>query len=306
LWLGLKRSSQLKEIKFYESSSPLEVSFFYLMKFISQLYRYCNYLSLDVACGAMICAAFFAQILHVQLRPDGLASLGLTVWIIYTTDHLLDAKRLNREASSQRHRFHQINFKQLLAALLVAVLVDLLLIFFVRKPILNWGMRLSVVVLFYLLFQRRLIVFKELVVSLLYSAGILLPALSLAMRTISASEIILMAIFMQTAFINLVLFSWYDWKQDLMDKHFSLVTYLGRSLVKNILMVLFSLQTVLLVGLILISSYQIEAIILVAMNLPLLMLFIFPKKFSESNQYRIIGDIVFMIPAIYFLYENGI
>jgi hypothetical protein len=301
LWLGLKRSNQLKKIKFYESSSPLEVSFFYLVKFILQLYRYCNYLSLDVACGAMICAAFFARILHVELRPYGLASLGLTVWIIYTTDHLLDAKRLNREASSQRHRFHQINFKQLLAALLVAVVVDLLLVFFVRKPLLNWGMKLSVVVLFYLLFQRRLIVFKELVVSLLYSVGIFLPALSLTMRTISASEIILIAIFTQTAFINLVLFSWYDWKQDLMDRQFSLVTCLGRSLVRNILMVLFSLQTVLLVGLMLISSYQIEAVILVAMNLPLLVLFIFPEKFSKDNQYRIIGDIVFIIPAISFL-----
>ena len=271
------------------------------MKPISQLYRYCNYLSLDVACGAMICAAFFARILHVTLRPYGLASLGLTVWIIYTTDHLLDVKRLNHEASSQRHRFHQINFRQLLIALLAAALVDLLLVFFVRKPILNWGMSLSVVVLLYLLLQRSLVVFKELIVSLLYAAGILLPALSLTMKLISASEIILIAIFMQTAFINLVLFSWYDLEQDLTDKHFSLVTYLGRSLVKNILIVLFSVQTVLLVGLILISSYQIEAFILVAMNLPLLILLVFPENFSEDNQYRIIGDIVFMFPIIYFL-----
>lgn len=271
------------------------------MKPISQLYRYFNYLSLDVACGAMICAAFFARILHVPLRPYGLASLGLTVWIIYTTDHLLDAKRLNHEASSQRHRFHQINFRQLLIALLVAALVDLLLVFFVRKPILNWGMSLSAVVLLYLLLQRWLVVFKELIVSLLYAAGILLPALSLTVKLISASEIILIAIFIQTAFINLVLFSWYDLEQDLTDKHFSLVTYLGRSLVKNILIVLFSVQTVLLVGLILISSYQIEAFILVAMNLPLLILLVFPENLSEDNQYRIIGDIVFMFPIIYFL-----
>jgi hypothetical protein len=37
------------------------------------------------------------------------------------------------------------------------------------------------------------------------------------------------------------------------------------------------------------------------MNLPLLMLLLFPEKFSEDSQYRIIGDIVFMFPTLYFL-----
>src|SRR6478752_4226225 len=124
------------------------------MKPIARFYRYCNYLSLDVACGAMVCASFFARILHVQLRPYGLASLGLTVWIIYTADHLMDAHKLTREASSQRHRFHQQNFRVLVIVLGVAAFVDLLVIFFVRKPILNWGIALSTAVLLYLFFQR--------------------------------------------------------------------------------------------------------------------------------------------------------
>src|SRR6478609_3442791 len=173
------------------------------MKPIARFYRYCNYLSLDVACGAMVCASFFSRILHVQLRQYGLASLGLTVWIIYTADHLMDARKLVREASSQRHRFHQQNFRALLVVLVIAILVDLFVIIFVRKPILNWGIGLATVVLLYLFFQRRLIIFKELVVSLLYSAGILLPAMSLTTMTLSASEAIMIASFALTAFINL-------------------------------------------------------------------------------------------------------
>ncbi len=274
------------------------------MKSLLRLYGSFNYLSIDVACGAMGCAAFFARILQVQLRPYGLASLGLTVWIIYTADHLLDAHRLKHEASSPRHRFHQNNFRVLLIVLVIAVLVDLLLAFFIRKPILNWGMGLSVIVLFYLWLQRRLVVIKELVISLLYSAGILIPAMSLTMKMISASEIILIAIFTLTAFINLVLFSWYDWKQDLKDDHFSLVTNLGRDRAKNILIILFSAQAMLVGGLILFSLYQVEALILAGMNLPLLILLFFPEKFSDNNHYRLIGDIVFIFPILYLLTGN--
>lgn len=248
-----------------------------------------------------MCAAFFSRILQVQLRPYGLASLGLTVWMIYTTDHLLDAWKLKRAAASVRHRFHQDNFRKLLIVMIVASLFDLLLVFFVRKPILNWGMGLSAIVLLYLLLQRWLVVFKELVVSLLYSAGILLPAMSLTMMPVSTPEIILIGGFTLTAFINLILFSWYDWEQDLVDHHFSLVTKLGRDRVKSILIILFLVQLFLVVDLTLISNYQIEAFILAAMNLPLLILLLCPRNFSNNSRYRLIGDIVFIFPIVYLL-----
>ena len=172
------------------SSSLLEVGFFILMKTILHIYRLLNYLSLDVACGAVVCATFFARILNVQLRLQGLASLGLTVWIIYTADHLLDAHRLKHEAASQRHRFHQRNFRMLLVIMVVAILVNLLLILFVRQPILNWGIGLLLIIMLYLALQQNLRAFKELVVALLYVAGVLLPAMSLTTVVLSAQEII--------------------------------------------------------------------------------------------------------------------
>ena len=69
-----------------------------------RFYQYINILSLDIAAGAVISAVFFAQIFNVQIKPYGLLALGLTVWIIYTVDHLRDAKkikhqRLNAKAS---------------------------------------------------------------------------------------------------------------------------------------------------------------------------------------------------------------
>lgn len=275
------------------------------MKSAVTLYRFFNYLSLDVACGAMVCAAFFAKILDVQLRPYGLASLGLTVWIIYTTDHLLDVRKLKQVASSQRHRFHQNNFRSLGMALIIAGFADLLLVLFIRRPILNWGIGLSFIVLIYLFFQQKLVFMKEFVISLLYSAGILLPAMSLTTVTLSIVEGILVASFVLTAFINLILFSCYDWKDDLMDKHSSLVTRLGRFRAQKILIVLFLVQAILLAGLILMTPYKSEALILALMNLPLMILFLFPEKFSgEENLYRLIGDMVFLFPMPYLLFVH--
>ena len=223
--------------------------------------------------------------------------------LFYTIDHLLDVRKLQREASSQRHRFHQKNFWTLLTFLIIAILMDLSLILLIRKPILIWGIGLALVVV-YLCFQQKLILFKELVVSLLYSSGILLPAMSLTRMVLSVDEIILISFFTLTAFINLILFSWYDWKQDIRDNHPSLVTFFGRKKVKKFLAILFLLQAAFSVDLILVSSYRIEALILVMMNLPLLILFLFPEKFMRGDFYRLIGDAVFLLPLPYLL-VNG-
>src|SRR6218665_3126042 len=144
-----------------------------------KIYRLVNILSLDVAGGAVVCALFFARLFGVTILPQGLLSLGLAVWIIYTTDHLLDAWRLKKEASTMRHRFHQRHFRVLFILLCVASSVELVLILFLRKSVFYGGLYLSGGVIFYILINRWLKYFKEVTAALLYSAGVLLPVFSL-------------------------------------------------------------------------------------------------------------------------------
>jgi 4-hydroxybenzoate polyprenyltransferase len=277
------------------------VSFFFLVKEIIRLYRYCNYLSIDVAFGAVVCAVFFGQVLNIQHQFSSLASLGLSVWIIYTTDHLIDAKRQKDEASSQRHLFHQKNFRLVAILLASFILIDFLLIFYLHSSVIKCGILMSVMVILYLTLQQSLGPFKEIVVALLYSAGVLIPSLSLKTTSLSDNELFLLGSFTVTASINLVIFSWYDWMHDLTDNHSSLVTCLGRSLTKKILVLLFVLQFTLLTLLMLNSIYQREVIVLTAMNLPLLILFLFPGKFQSEDLQRFVGDIIFLFPLVYIL-----
>src|SRR5688572_9142526 len=94
-----------------------------------RFYRLMNILSIDVVAGATVSALFFAKIFDVQVRPFGLLALGVTVWAIYTLDHLRDAKKIRHEASTERHRFHQRHFKVLTVLLCAAVLIDIVLVF---------------------------------------------------------------------------------------------------------------------------------------------------------------------------------
>ena len=113
------------------------------MTFFFKTYRFINNTSLDVVAGAISSALFFARIMHVTSLPQGIISLGLSVWIIYTTDHLLDARRIKQLASTERHRFHQNNFFILSVLLLLALLADVAIIFYMRAAVFNAGLLLG-------------------------------------------------------------------------------------------------------------------------------------------------------------------
>src|SRR4051812_9025759 len=155
------------------------------MNMLSRAYRFLNIISVDVALGAAVGALFFARIFDAPIKSYGVLSLGLTVWIIYTADHLLDAKKITETASTERHRFHQRNFKVLFIALMVASLVVSILIFFIRRPVFIGGLLLSVIVIIYLMLQRYLKFVKEFVGALLYSGGVMLAPLSLMNKPLS-------------------------------------------------------------------------------------------------------------------------
>ena len=260
-------------------------------------------MSIDVAAGAVVCAAFFARIFQIQLRPYGLASLGISVWIIYSVDHLLDAHKLKRKASTKRHLFHQENFLPICIGVILAGLIDVVMILNIRIQIFVWGAGLIFIILLYLLFHHSLGHFKELMGAVLYSFGVLLPVLSLHGTPISTTLIFLVIAFILTALINLILFSWFDWQHDLKDTHISLVTFFGRHNTKILLSYLFIFQGVLLVGLLLITPYRSEAFIFIAMNFVLWLLFYFPNWFVKEEYYRLVGDVIFLFPLLY-LFSN--
>jgi hypothetical protein len=269
------------------------------MRQIIRLYRFFNILSIDVVAGAVISALFFAKIFQVQIRAYGLIALGLTVWGIYTLDHLRDAKKIKHAASTSRHRFHQRHFRSLTILLCAIGVMDLGSIIFIKKQVFEWGLLLGLFVGLYLLIQHYLRFLKEFFIALLYTGGVLLLALSTKSVELTSIQYLIIVQFILIAWINLIMFSWFDQAYDQQDKQNSFVTILGGGPTKIVLYVLMFLNFGLsLLGLLL-WGINFPMIILIAMNATLFLVFQFRKSLSKNDRYRLIGDAVFLFPALY-------
>jgi hypothetical protein len=265
-----------------------------------KFYRLLNILSIDVALGSVCCAAWFARLFDMSLKPQAFIVLGLTVWIIYTADHLLDAKRTAGIASTARHRFHQQHYSWLLIALALAVTVDLIFVFFIRQAVFEWGLLLSGVMVVYFLVQRFLKYLKELAVAIIFSCGVMLPSVAVAYRPIDLGLALIVGEFMLTALLNLLLFSWFDRHNDSQDKRESFVTLAGEKGTRKFVRAVFLLSGALLMGTALYFPVMINAVvILFLMNVILVVMFIQPNYFQPNDRFRLIGDAVFLLPIIY-------
>lgn len=257
-----------------------------------------NILSIDVAVGAVVSALFFAKIFDVVILPSGMISLGFTVWVIYTADHLIDAYVIKQEAATERHRFHQRHFKVLFVLLIIAAAIDGSQLLFIRKTVFFEGLGLMFLIAIYFLLQRYLKFLKELIGALLYAGGVLLIPFSVKNPALSTTQSLLIGQFVITALINLLLFSWFDKRQDEKDKLSSFATTMGWDATKNFLRALFILQAVLVFVQFTSSDFKPTGV-MVLMNALLLVIFLNRKYFEPEDRYRLLGDAIFFVPLIY-------
>jgi hypothetical protein len=271
------------------------------MRSLLQLYRVLNILSIDVVAGAVICALYFAQVFQVQILAYGLVALALTVWIIYTTDHLRDARKIGKIASSKRHQFHQANFNTLLLTVAVALLVDCLMLFFIRKQVFVWGAWLIAFVALYLLLHRKFAFLKEFFVAIMYMAGVLLLSLAVTTMAISWLQVGLMMQFFILALLNLLIFSWYDSESDSSDNLSSFVTRFGKPFTEKFIRFLFAILFAFNISQLILSGAYRYILVATLMMIVLFLIFIFPRVFGRNDFYRLLGDSIFMFPIVILL-----
>lgn len=275
------------------------------MSLFLRCYRYINILSIDIAIGAVVSAMFFAKLISANFFSYGKIALALTVWIIYTTDHLLDAKKVKGDASSERHRFHQLHFNALLICLIVATIVNALVVLYMRKSLLYYGVSLSIVVGLYLIVSRYLKMLKEAFIAFIYTIGVMLPALSDREHMMDQYDLMLMFMFFLTAITNLLVFSWFDIDKDRIDGHHSFVTFFGREKTKWIIHGVFISGV--LIGLYLVAFWSYDplaVVIIISMMLILLMILRYANVFGTEDRFRYLGDAVFFLPGIYLIVDR--
>lgn len=264
------------------------------------IWRYVNILSLDVAGGAVVCCAFFARVFGVTLLPHALIALGLTVWVIYTIDHLLDARNTKGIPATERHRFHLRHHRVLSLLVILAGCIIALEAFFLRRPVLYAGLGLAVMVIIYLFLQASLRFLKEIAGAVLYTCGVLAAPWSLMDRPLSMMERSLVIVFAMTALTNLLIFSWFDRQSDEADRHHSFATAFGDKYTKAFIVITFSI-TFILAAWMTWQGALTEMLILLIMNFIMLFVFLSNRHYTVDDRFRRAGDFIFFLPVVYLL-----
>ncbi len=257
-----------------------------------------NTLSIDIAFGAVASSLFFSLVFKRQISSLVLISLGLSVWIIYTADHLLDVRNSKTTMVSDRHQFHHTNFHLLKWILISGAWIDFILITQLPTTLIYVGSALGVMVILYVLFNRKLGASKELMAAVFYTFGVCMPALAFTGEQMPLNQRLLIIQFFTTVLINLILFSLIDKNEDKANGFISIATQKGSTQVSFLLILLFLVSTGLFFAQLQVGASWQPISILFLMNFILSLLFTFRKYYVVRKYYRLVGDAVFLLPCL--------
>lgn len=264
-------------------------------------------LSLDVAAGSLGGGLMAASLAGQKMPWAWHLLLPLSVWLIYTLDHLMDARRLGANAHTFRHLFHFRNFRLLAGIWIVLALTALVLGGFFLWPDGFWfgiilGALTGIHLLLVMLAGDRAAPWltKELGVAVVYTVGIWgLPWWGTAG---DAPWLIPMAgQFFLLSLVNLLEFSLFEFEIDEQDGHTSFVRGIGRNRARQLIYVLLGLT--ILVGLIVVAIWPYQLIlygemIFLAMGTGLGLILTREPFFAVQERYRALGDAVFLLPYL--------
>ncbi len=265
---------------------------------ISNTYRTLSVLSIDVVVGAVCGAVFFTEVFHQRTEPLPLVALAITVWVVYTLDHLSDAISKRRAGQTWRRSFHYTNRKKLLLFVIAGLVINSIIAWYLPIEILKAGFMLIIPVAAYLLLQHRIQWLKEIMVAILYTGGILVP--SAARVTFQFENVMLVVAFMGIACSNLLIFSRYDYAADLAENRNSFVTVWG--LDRSALVIRLILAGTILC--LLFTGMKLPTFILLTMTFLHWILFASEEYFGRKQLFRFTGDAIFFLPACILLFNS--
>ena len=267
-----------------------------------KIYRHFHALSFDIVLGALASSSLAARMFNANPGWAWWVTLGLTVWLLYMGDHVVDAWKHRKTSKRELHRYIFGNRKTVLWAMGVIGIVDMLLIFnFLDNVLLKYALILAgVVLLFYAmrhLFRKNRVFFipGEVFVLLLYMAGTWLGPFVSRGGELQTPDALITIMFAGVLLMNLGVISLYDTKLDSRLGIASLAHTLGRKSTKNLLlttgMVIYLLMILqfLIFGL---NSYSQFALILSGMATILLLVLFLPSFFRKNDYYRWTADAV--------------
>lgn len=182
-----------------------------------------NILSLDAPVVALLWQALFSRSLHIHIRWPAIVALGLSTWMIYAVDRLLDARLPVNGPLSLRHEFSRRHRTLLWTSVGVAVALLLWTCLHLRPIVFQNGIwMLGAVTVYFVIVHcapiaiRRLWP-KEVAVGVLFALGTCVATWSLAGHAgTSGSRLILITptlLFAALCSLNCIAIEFWDWRR---------------------------------------------------------------------------------------------
>ena len=267
-----------------------------------KLYRHFHFLSLDIVLGALASSCFAAQLFGRNPGWVWWLTLAMTVWLLYTGDHMLDAWKHRKKVEREMHFFMLKNRKVLRFSLGAVALVDsMLIINLLDKMLMKYALVLAgLVLLFYAMrhvFRKNKVlrIPGEVFVLILYMAGTWLGPAVVFEHSFEAAHGMIALIFAGVLLMNLGVISLYDIKLDSRLGLTSMAREMGAKRTKN--MVLGTAIAISLLFLLQFLIFDVDrfsqfALILTGMATIYLLVLYYPSRFRKNDFYRLTVDAV--------------
>ncbi len=265
----------------------------------SRFRYYSEVLSLDISISVLGSAALAQRVFEAQMSFAWWIVLPLSVWSIYTADHLLDARKSGGASNNARHEFHYRHFKVLAwLTILCAAAATGLAFVFLRDLIFSAGALVAALSLMHLVlaFWGKVRFGKELSVGLIYTCGVWFAPWLNSRAEAGSLEYVIVTLFLVAAWLNLFMNSVVEFRADKKDGLLFALNVLSRQKVRRLTILVSFLAggLALLLPLYFGASKtllcSISAFLLLA---PGLVLF-FERFFLKNNRYRLLAEWAFL------------
>jgi len=265
-----------------------------------------NTLSIDVVIGSILSSFLVVRLLNIEPGWAFWIVLPVSVWIIYTLDHIIDAFRLKKQANTYRHYFHYLHLKRFIIIIATISVLDLtLLLCYLEKEIIYFGVVVSIATIAYLLLihfsgKKGSLLPKEIPVSIIYTFGIWGGPFALTNFNISTGQIILMIIFFLLVLADVLLLSFYEVGSDKKDNHSTITAKFGQAVTTKIIVTI--IIAVYLLSFFIIFTDELFlhrsiAKLYLFMGLIQIIIIGVPQFFEKNKLYRYIIELVLWIPG---------
>jgi 4-hydroxybenzoate polyprenyltransferase len=271
---------------------------------VRRIYNTFQFLSLDVTLGVMVNGVVLGWVFRTFIAPEIILLLGISVWLIYMTDHLLDTRGKQGTTLSNRHQYFLSHRRKLIGLTALAFLMVPLLIIRIPYEMLRAGIILVFFVGVYLFthhyFMGKRQFHKEFLGAMIYSTGIYLPVFILFEQRNPILFVCYGAFFL-LAFVNLIIYAYMDHDLDKKCGFPSLVNTIGLNIAEKIIKLLFLLVSALLV--IMIINSNAGRVLYLALGYAIILfvhitIFLNRTSLNSDDAYRILGDLSFLLPGL--------